>query len=1181
MVSDTPVSDPFPNLLPNAMITPVPVSNERGTNLTNLTSLKVQNAKGGLGPSPKTHENNKSQNELVYLHITHVLLDANRDCKNYDRYNYTRHLLGHALKQHASTLSGLLDLIRTPALIVGLRWKNLNDGNKEEMFDEEVYEDLFALYPFLCMLQNKHGPIADGLFDIFATTRVQFEHFITEGGFKVYAPILYDEDTALISQQQRISGLGQDGNRTTTPVHDIKLWAARFNPITEDIVTEDIIQCTSELYWDEINWPPLLCWDEYFIDYINRVLSQDLSTVYKNNNPPEHSLDIIATTKNKESRTELVNTTSPNVKDKGEDKFNGGLNGTNGGEGSGGGISTAREDIVINPATNKINYYGEAMEGRINVVDGKGEEVKLFGGGSSEPDSGLESSDTNISGAEDDIATKIAAADKCRNAKDPDLDIIRKVIRKDEKSTRRDIAMRFTGSRRLYHKAVPKIQPSVVIIQSYARMFFARRKVISMRGGVYRRTHANGIKRESATSPVRSYTKQGTRRIHSQASELFQSSSLVTLLEKNDGYNGEMGNAWNFVDPSISFSTNVFAIHTSNQGPLPFPKALWTLGEESGCTRHVRLEGEYVEKVVLDRGAWGEYDDNPIDVRDLKRIMIDLWKFTGQVSTVYNMYTLVSITLVYIVMVGGMTFDVFNPKTGVVLYRLDVRTIGDELRANLQPKVDYHNDNDSLPDPRWVVETIVISVRDPQVTPSYVYRWGESTNLICFAMFNNSLINTPRAVSDILLSPCSRSKCAGIICILLHQWKGQPTRYIGKTLELHRHKEDIIWGAYEHDGRSQLSVVDTTGTQTYAMDINSNNSIGIIIDYDSGTIDTSYRRYVNDTIGTSYLRQSKTTTNSACTENNSPNMRTIASYTTRQIVQTSYGTSLIVNDSINQRSDTGRSIHVNGGAATDVIIMDGHVLVTSGTDTQQHRHCSTIIIGSMLLLHKYIHPTDMKSITRLFDYGEIPTSDDIDISTDTDSNIDGYRSISTRHGTSSIRIGYDMDNPNSVSVSNGWHHVALINDDRIGESRMMGASYKGSNRGVSNNMSTFTFEDPLNYNDNDEDQGNSDSSDEYISDVSINTHDISRSTHLTSTTDNNMDTAGFTMSHGLNHGIVHTHGHYNDTTIGRFGYYKDTTNQYDCMRIRVTFYDGSKDQGPTILIQVLRLRLVRPRMTGE
>jgi len=1179
MSSDTPVPDTLTELPLNAMITHVPVNNERGTNLTNLMSLEVENAKGGLGRSPS---NNKNNNKLVHMHITNVLLDGNNNTQ-----------ISIAIRESASTLPMLLDYIRTPASIIGLRWKDKDDGNKKKMLTEEQYEDLLALYSFLNYYQNWYGPIDDGLFDILGTTREQFENFIVDK-FKVYAPVLYDEDEAL-KHQQWLSRLGQDGNRTTTSVHDINLWATHFNPTTEDIAiyTEN----TSELYWDEINWPPLLCWDEYFIDYINRVLSQDLSTVHKFNQPPEHSLDIIATTKNKEPQTGLAtgddNTTSSNVNDKGEGNVNGGLNGTNRGEGSGGGISTAREDIVINPATNRINYCGEATEGRINVVDGN-EEVNLFEGGRSDPDRssgviGLEGSDSNISGAEDDIATdiatKIAAAEKCRNSKDSDLDVIRKVIRKEEKSTRRDIAWRFTGSRRLYHKAVPKIQPSVVIIQSYARRFLARRKVISMRGGVYRRIRANGIKREYATSPVRSYTMPGTRRIHSQASELFQSSSLVTLLEKNDGYNGEKGDAWNFVDPSISFNANVFAIHTSNQGPLPFPKALWTWGEESGCTRHVRLEGEYVEKVVVDRGAWGEYDDNPVDIRDLRHIMIDVRRFTGQVIDVYDMYALVSTTLVYIVMVGGMTFDVFNPRTGVALYRLDVRTISDELRVSLQqvgvslqqvgvsiqPKVDYHDDNDdSLPELRFMVEMVGTSTKthDPQVIPSYVYRWGENTNLICFAVSNNSLIRTPQAASDILLSPCSGSKCTGIICILLHQWKGQPIRCLGEILELHRHKEDIIWGACEHEGRPQLSVEDTTGTQTYVgINFNSNNNIGI--------------DHVSDTIGTSYLRQSNTTTNSACTENNSSNTKTIASYTTRQFVQTSYGTSLIVNDSISQRSDTGRSIHVNGGrTVTDVIIMDGHVLVTSGTDTQQHRHCSTIIIGGMLLLHKYIHPTDMKSITRLFDYGEIPTSDDIDTSTVTDSNIGGYRSISTRHGTSSISIGYDMDNPNSVSVSNGWHHVALINDDRIGESSMMGASYNGSSQGVSNNMLTFTFEDPSNRNNNDKDQGNIDSNDEYILDVSINTHDISRSTHLTSTTDNNMDTAGFTMSHGLNHGIVYTHGHHNDTT-GRLGYYKDTINQYDCMRIRVTIYDGSKDQGPMILIQVLHLRLVRPRMTGE
>jgi len=42
-----------------------------------------------------------------------------------------------------------------------------------------------------------------------------------------------------------------------------------------------------------------------------------------------------------------------------------------------------------------------------------------------------------------------------------------------------------------------------------------------------------------------------------------------------------------------------------------------------------------------------------------------------------------------------------------------------------------------------------------------------------------------------------------------------------------------------------------------------------------------------------------------------------------------------------------------------------------------------------------------------------------------------------------------MDAPNSISVSNGLYHVALISDDRIGESRMMGASYNGTGRDVS------------------------------------------------------------------------------------------------------------------------------------
>ena len=139
-------------------------------------------------------------------------------------------------------------------------------------------------------------------------------------------------------------------------------------------------------------------------------------------------------------------------------------------------------------------------------------------------------------------------------------------------------------------------------------------------------------------------------------------------------------------------------------------------------------------------------------------------------------------------------------------------------------------------------------------------------------------------------------------------------------------------------------------------------------------------------------------------------------------------------------------------------------------------------------------------------------------------------------------------------------------DDKDGESRMIGASYNGIGRDVPTNMSTFTFKDPSNGNGNEEDQGNIDSSDDNVLDVSIKTRDISGSTHSTSNTGHNMDTAGFTMSHGLSQGT----GYDGDTTTGRLGSYKDTTSQYGCTRMRIAIYGGDKDQCPTILTQVQR-----------
>ena len=154
MASDTPVPDTLTNLPLNAMINPVLASDERGDNATKIKSLKVENNKAGLGPSPPTHENNKSNNELIYLHILNVLLDGNNDTQ-----------ISIAIRESAPTLPVLLEYIRTPGLIIGLRWKDKDDGNKEKMLTEEQYEDILALYSFLNYYQNWYGPIDDGLFD--------------------------------------------------------------------------------------------------------------------------------------------------------------------------------------------------------------------------------------------------------------------------------------------------------------------------------------------------------------------------------------------------------------------------------------------------------------------------------------------------------------------------------------------------------------------------------------------------------------------------------------------------------------------------------------------------------------------------------------------------------------------------------------------------------------------------------------------------------------------------------------------------------------------------------------------------------------------------------------------------------------------------------------------------------
>ena len=72
---------------------------------------------------------------------------------------------------------------------------------------------------------------------------------------------------------------------------------------------------------------------------------------------------------------------------------------------------------------------------------------------------------------------------------------------------------------------------------------------------------------------------------------------------------------------------NVFAISTRDRDTLPPPKVPRM---EPSTKFYIRLRGEFVCKVEVERGAWGEYDDNPIDVMDWQYIMIEVRMFADR-----------------------------------------------------------------------------------------------------------------------------------------------------------------------------------------------------------------------------------------------------------------------------------------------------------------------------------------------------------------------------------------------------------------------------------------------------------------------------------------------------------------------------------------------------------------------
>ena len=166
------------SLPPNVVTTPPCDINNRSTNYTSVDELKVQALKGGLI---------RDYQKCAYTHILRELLGdaANKETLiALDEYGIT-------------SLPKLLELIRTPGSIIGLRYNG-------EMLREDQYERLLTLYSYLNWLQMVYGPIADGVFNIFRASRNHFEGWFISDVYDVSNPIIYSEDGELLNQQYSI-----------------------------------------------------------------------------------------------------------------------------------------------------------------------------------------------------------------------------------------------------------------------------------------------------------------------------------------------------------------------------------------------------------------------------------------------------------------------------------------------------------------------------------------------------------------------------------------------------------------------------------------------------------------------------------------------------------------------------------------------------------------------------------------------------------------------------------------------------------------------------------------------------------------------------------------------------------------------------------------------------------------
>jgi hypothetical protein len=215
----------------------------------------------------------------------------------------------------------------------------------------------------------------------------------------------------------------------------------------------------------------------------------------------------------------------------------------------------------------------------------------------------------------------------------------------------------------------------------------------------------------------------GTRRIHSQASGFSQASLRFILqnyksLPKNAGDNGEREYDAEYDAGDTCVNVFEFSASVLETKVHRYFLTSYTWGEEPNIELHIKLDGKFVGKVEVDRGAWGEYDDNPDNVKDWKRIMNEVRKFADCVFVWYD--------------VASEAHHVL--RSGTKDQGITTWTWGEDLVMT----PDHISRSDIVVLKKLFVysnlELFGISshagICGSQVAPPHAHRWGEDNNLV-------------------------------------------------------------------------------------------------------------------------------------------------------------------------------------------------------------------------------------------------------------------------------------------------------------------------------------------------------------------------------------------------------------------------------------------------------------------